>query len=174
MVDLHIRIFFKGEKMGNNLENSDVVTKDMNENIKEEIKSEPKSSLILKNITVLAKRTSIRLEPEMWTALKQISKRERCTIHDLCSLISLRKNPKTSLTAAIRVFLMLYFRSATTEQGHDKAGHGSFDNMKRRAGMSSDWSALKYKRAMEQQDNMGDRLAAQLSNAEKQSAAEAR
>lgn len=119
---------------------------------------ENKSSLVSRNITVLARRTSVRLEPEMWCELKNISERERCSIHDLCSLISLRKNKRTSLTAAIRVFLMLYFRSAATENGHEKAGHGDFQNMKRRAGMAADWSALKFKRAQEQ-DEIGERLA---------------
>ena len=76
----------------------------------------------------------MRLEPEMWRALKEIAGRETCSIHELCSLISFRKNKRTSLTAAIRVFLMLYFRAATTEDGHGRAGHGSFDSMKRRAG----------------------------------------
>ena len=70
----------------------------------------------------------------MWRALKEISSRENCSIHELCSLIGFRKNKRTSLTAAIRVFLMLYFRAATTEDGHGRAGHGSFDSMKRRAG----------------------------------------
>ena len=129
---------------------------------------ESKSTLVLKNITVLGKRTSIRLEPEMWRELKNIASRERCSIHDLCSLISLRKNAKTSLTAAIRVFLMLYFRSAATEEGHNKAGHGSFEFMKRRAGMAANWSALKYKRAMEQ-DDMNKRLEPHLSETEARS-----
>ncbi len=92
------------------------------------------STLVSRNITVNGRRTSVRLEPEMWRALKEISVRESCSIHELCSLISFRKNKRTSLTAAIRVFLMLYFRAATTEEGHGKAGHGSFDSMKRRAG----------------------------------------
>ena len=92
------------------------------------------STLVSRNITVNGRRTSVRLEPEMWRALKEISTRENCSIHELCSLISFRKNKRTSLTAAIRVFLMLYFRAATTEDGHGKAGHGSFDSMKRRAG----------------------------------------
>lgn len=69
---------------------------------------EPKSTLISRNITVGGRRTSVRLEPEMWRALKEIAKRETCTIHDICDLISMRKNANTSLTAAIRVFLMLY------------------------------------------------------------------
>ncbi len=98
-----------------------------------------KSTLISRNITVLGKRTSVRLEPEMWRALKDIARRESCTIHDLCSLIALRKNVHTSLTAAIRVFLMLYYRAAATEEGHKKAGHGDFDSMKVRAGMPADW-----------------------------------
>ncbi len=92
------------------------------------------STLVSRNITVSGRRTSVRLEPEMWRALKEISSRENCSIHELCSLIGFRKNKRTSLTAAIRVFLMLYFRAATTEDGHGRAGHGSFDSMKRRAG----------------------------------------
>ncbi len=96
-------------------------------------KEEFKSSLVSRNITIMGRRTSVRLEPEMWTALREISKRERCTIHDLCTLVSVRKNTDTSLTAAIRVFLMLYFRAATTEEGHARANHGNFDFMKKRA-----------------------------------------
>lgn len=92
------------------------------------------STLVSRNITVCGRRTSVRLEPEMWRALKEIAARENCSIHELCSLISFRKNKRTSLTAAIRVFLMLYFRAATTDDGHVRAGHGSFDSMKRRAG----------------------------------------
>lgn len=92
-----------------------------------------KSSLISKNITVRGHRTSIRLEPEMWAALKDIALREQTSIHNICSLISLRKLDETSLTAAIRVFLMLYYRAAATPDGHFRAGHGNFDTMKRRA-----------------------------------------
>jgi predicted DNA-binding ribbon-helix-helix protein len=123
---------------------------------------EHQSSLVSKNITVLGRRTSVRLEPEMWRELKNISARERCTIHDLCSLISLRKNTRTSLTAAIRVFLMLYFRAAATEEGHTKVGHGDFENMKRRAGMVANWSALAHKREQdEEQENIDKRVALQ-------------
>lgn len=99
------------------------------------------SSLVSRNITVMGRRTSIRLEPEMWMALRDISKRERCSIHDICTLVFIRKNEATSLTAAIRVFLMLYFRAAATEDGHQKAGHGSFDEMKRRARIPEELSA---------------------------------
>lgn len=102
----------------------------------------PKTTLVSRNITVMGRRTSVRLEPQMWTALREIAKREQCTIHDICSLISVRKNEKTSLTAAIRVFIMLYFRAATTEEGHKKAGHGNFEFMKQRARLPSQFVSL--------------------------------
>lgn len=105
-------------------------------------KREGHSTLVSRNITVAGRRTSVRLEPEMWTALREIARREDCRIHDICSLIQVRKNPDTSLTAAIRVFLMLYYRAAATEDGHSRAGHGSFQNMVRRARIGADYERL--------------------------------
>lgn len=99
----------------------------------EEKPSRYASTLVSRNITVSGHRTSVRLEPEMWSALRDITRREGCGIHDLCSLIHARKNPRTSLTAAIRVFLMLYYRAASTEEGHARAGHGNFSAMVNRA-----------------------------------------
>ena len=103
-------------------------------------------SLASRNITVLGRRTSIRLEPEMWNSLRDIAKREKCKIHDICSLVYLRKSQLTSLTAAIRVFIMLYYRAAATEDGHLRAGHGRFENMMRRARIMIDASFDKMKK----------------------------
>lgn len=97
-----------------------------------------KSSLISRNITVGGRRTSVRLEQEMWNGLKDIALREKCTIHEICSLIDIRKSVNTSLTAAIRVFLMLYYRAAATEEGHRRAGHGNFETMRQRARLRGD------------------------------------
>ncbi len=90
----------------------------------ERVLTEKKTTLLSKNVTIHGRRTSIRLEPEMWAALKEIARREKCTIHRICSVVYDRKNDKSSLTAAIRVFLMAYYRSAATEEGHAIAGHG--------------------------------------------------
>ncbi len=105
-----------------------------------------KSTLVTRNITVLGRRTSVRLEPEMWSALREIARREDCKIHDICSLIHLRKNQDTSLTAAIRVFLMLYYRAAATEDGHRRAGHGDFSHMIQRARMPAELMSWKRSR----------------------------
>lgn len=83
-----------------------------------------RSTLISHNIMVDGRRTSVRLEKEMWMALKDIAKNEKCTIHELCSAVAQRKKGDTSLTAAIRVFIMAYFQAAATLEGHRNAGHG--------------------------------------------------
>lgn len=88
-----------------------------------------KTALISRNITVNKRRTSIRLESQMWTALKEIAEREKCSIHDICSIIARKKSENITLTAAIRIFLMLYFKAAATEEGHRRAGHGGFQRM---------------------------------------------
>lgn len=78
---------------------------------------------ITRNVTVAGHRTSIRMEPSMWEALNELSDRENKTVHEICTLVS-RYRSDLSLTAAIRVFIVSYFRTAATEEGHDRAGHG--------------------------------------------------
>lgn len=81
------------------------------------------STLINRNVTIGGRRTSLRLEPAMWDALYEIAQREGISIHELCSQIQARRQEST-LTAAIRVHILLYFREAASEQGHQLAGHG--------------------------------------------------
>ena len=88
-----------------------------------------KTALVSRNVTINNKRTSVRLEGQMWVALKEIAEREKCTIHDICSVIACQKSVNITLTAAIRIFIMLYFKVASTEEGHRRAGHGGFQRM---------------------------------------------
>lgn len=83
-----------------------------------------RSSLISRNVTICDHRTSVRLEPDMWSGLREICRREHATMHVLCTHVAAQKPANSSLTAAIRVFIMNYFRAAATEDGHSKAGHG--------------------------------------------------
>ena len=91
--------------------------------------TQQKTALVSRNITVNKKRTSIRLESQMWISLKEISDREKCSVHDICGLIYQKKSENITLTAAIRIFIMLYYKSASTEEGHKRAGHGAFKQM---------------------------------------------
>src|SRR5271170_7018889 len=83
-----------------------------------------RSTLVSRNVTIAGHRTSVRLEPEMWSGLSEICRRERASMHEIGTSVAMRKQESTSLTAAIRVFVMAYFRAASTEDGHIKAGHG--------------------------------------------------
>jgi predicted DNA-binding ribbon-helix-helix protein len=83
------------------------------------------STLVSGNVTIAGHRTSLRLEPEMWDALKDICTRERRTIHEIYTRINERRTNGTSLTAAVRKFMVGYYRNAATEDGHWRAGHGS-------------------------------------------------
>lgn len=83
-----------------------------------------RSGLVSRNITIGTHRTSVRLEPDMWNALRDICRRERVSIHDIATIVAFRKPQNSSFTAAIRVFVMAYFRMAATEDGHNSAGHG--------------------------------------------------
>ena len=76
------------------------------------------------NIVIDGKRTSIRLDPISLDALHEIAARERTTVNDLCTLIHKRnKGNDFTFTAAIRIFLLSYYRAAATEEGHKVAGH---------------------------------------------------
>lgn len=70
-----------------------------------------RSTLISSNVTVAGHRTSVRLEPAMWDALAYVCKAEQKSVHRLVSEIAQRQD-ESSLTAAIRVYLMRYFRAA--------------------------------------------------------------
>lgn len=86
--------------------------------------------LVNRNITVGTLRTSVRLEPEFWAALTDISTRENMSIDQLCTLIDGHLG-EMGRTAAIRVFIASYFaadqasrKAAQFERSH--AGDATF------------------------------------------------
>lgn len=89
-------------------------------------------SLLNRNVTISGRRTSMKLEPEMWDALDEICRREQITLHEVCSLVA-ERHRGNNLTAAMRVFILGYFRVAATESGHSSAGHGRPSSPRRRA-----------------------------------------
>lgn len=84
----------------------------------------PRSTLVNRNIVAERGRTSMRLEPELWDALAEICRRERTSPSELCRRLE-RSGLPGGRTSAMRVFIVTYFRSAATEEGHRAAGHGS-------------------------------------------------
>ncbi len=56
----------------------------------------------------------------MWHALEEVAADSGLTIHELCTMIDLRRR-ESSLTAAVRVFLLCYYRDAV-RLGMSKVG----------------------------------------------------
>lgn len=81
------------------------------------------STLINRNVSLGGRRTSFRLEQGMWDALDEICHREAVGLGALFEQLDQRRR-ESSLTAAIRVYILIYYRAATTEVGHAAAGHG--------------------------------------------------
>jgi predicted DNA-binding ribbon-helix-helix protein len=83
------------------------------------------STLVNRNVTIGGRRTSLRLEQAMWDAVAEICRREELSVGQLCQRVDERRREST-LTAALRVYVLSYFKAAATEQGHAAAGHGTF------------------------------------------------
>ncbi len=81
------------------------------------------TSLVNRNIVVAGKRTSMRFEPEFWSAMAEVCRRERIDTEELVRRAEAESH-NGGRTSAMRVHLLRYFRSATTEEGHRAAGHG--------------------------------------------------
>ncbi|HLO49646.1 MAG TPA: ribbon-helix-helix domain-containing protein [Kamptonema sp.] len=75
---------------------------------------ESRGGLKARNVYIAGKRTSIRLEEEMWQALADVAERENIAKDDLLNLISEFKQPNSSFTSATRAFLLTYFREAAS------------------------------------------------------------
>ena len=54
------------------------------------------------------RRTSVRLEPVVWDALRDIAVRQRRTLYDLVTEID-RNRSRASLTASIRAFVVKFY-----------------------------------------------------------------
>jgi predicted DNA-binding ribbon-helix-helix protein len=85
------------------------------------------SRLVNRNVVAESGRTSMRLEPEIWDALKEICQRDSMRLGELVRRIE-QNNPGAGRTSAVRVFTLQYFRAAATEEGHRLANHGGVRN----------------------------------------------
>lgn len=68
---------------------------------------------VCRNVVVGGKRTSVRMEPLLWECLSEISQREIRNINDIVTMIDARRGD-SALTAALRIFILSYFRTASS------------------------------------------------------------
>jgi predicted DNA-binding ribbon-helix-helix protein len=73
--------------------------------------------LEMRVIRIGDRRTSLRLESEMWCALEEIGAREKVTLPALCGHIEKTRLAGGSFTAALRAFLISYYRAQVKAAG---------------------------------------------------------
>jgi len=66
--------------------------------------------IVPRNVRVGPRRTSLRLEPIMWDALRDIAEERGGTVDDIVTEIS-RSHQETNLTAAVRVYIVKFYRA---------------------------------------------------------------
>ena len=79
------------------------------------------TTLKSRNVIVGQRRTSMRLEPEMWGGIEAVARREKLSISTMVSKIDQRRG-SASLTSATRVFVLTYFRLLAEDL--ELAAHG--------------------------------------------------
>lgn len=67
------------------------------------------SSLILGNVRVKGRRTSVRLERDLWDALSDICAREEVSLDQICAHVA-DTNGDRGFTSSLRVFIINYYR----------------------------------------------------------------
>jgi predicted DNA-binding ribbon-helix-helix protein len=84
------------------------------------------SRLVNRNVNAARGRTSMRLEPEFWDALREICRREGIDIGAMIRHIEAQGH-MGGRTSAVRVFIVRYFRDAATDDRHGAVGHGALE-----------------------------------------------
>ena len=73
------------------------------------------SALPIRNVVVGGRRTSVRLEALMWDSLRDIARERRMSVSDLVTKID-EQREASSLTAAIRVYIVGFYRNAASNR----------------------------------------------------------
>jgi predicted DNA-binding ribbon-helix-helix protein len=79
---------------------------------------------VTRTVSIVGQPGSLRLDRLTWSILEEVTAREGLSVDDLCARIAWTRPKGLTLSNAVRLFLMLYYREASTEAGHVAAGHG--------------------------------------------------
>lgn len=79
-----------------------------NDDLNDDASHPESSSLVCRNVTILDRRTSIRIEPKFWQWFQEIARAHHTTVHQIATDINRRRFQGT-LTSAIRTFICAYF-----------------------------------------------------------------
>lgn len=68
-----------------------------------------RGAMLVRNICIDGRRTSIRVEPIFWQGLQAIAAQEGVSIHDIATEIAAGKAGRQNFTSALRCFVLDYW-----------------------------------------------------------------
>ena len=68
-----------------------------------------KSTIHKRSLEIAGHKTSVSLEDEFWSALKEIARDEGVTVFDMTTRIDNGRAPKSNLSSAIRLFVLDHY-----------------------------------------------------------------
>lgn len=68
-----------------------------------------KSTIHKRSLEIAGHKTSVSLEDEFWSALKEIARKEGVTVFDLTTRIDDGRAPKSNLSSVIRLFVLDHY-----------------------------------------------------------------
>jgi predicted DNA-binding ribbon-helix-helix protein len=71
-----------------------------------------KSSVVKRSVAIAGHRTSVSLEDQFWSSLKEIANERRETLSDLVAKIDADRHRDRNLSSAIRLFILDRVREA--------------------------------------------------------------
>jgi predicted DNA-binding ribbon-helix-helix protein len=83
-----------------------------------------KSAVIKRSIVVAGHKTSVSLEDEFWSGLKEIAARRVATLSELVGAID-KERQHTNLSSALRLFVLDFYRSQVSNMEANEANDAS-------------------------------------------------
>ena len=83
-----------------------------------------KSLVVKRSIVLAGHKTSVSLEDEFWTALKEIAGDRHVTLSELVSGID-KQRQHGNLSSALRLFVLEYYRGKAEKPGDEMLGQQS-------------------------------------------------
>ena len=69
-----------------------------------------RSAIVKRSIVIAGHKTSVTLEDEFWSALKEIARSRKVTLSDLVAEVDTHRR-QANLSSAIRVFVLNHYRA---------------------------------------------------------------
>lgn len=74
------------------------------------------ASLSNRVISIYQRKTSMRLAPAEWDAIKTICNRENITRKKLFEIIDIHRNKEIGFTTSVRLFSIIYYRNSLSNK----------------------------------------------------------